>query len=84
MLRDGGLLAVEGFEGFFGEGFEGFFGEGIERLGFLGDRVLKGGEVGGEGDKEVGAFGENGFLRFEFVEELLDLCRHWRVLRLSS
>ncbi|KAG4955253.1 hypothetical protein JHK87_040847 [Glycine soja] len=56
MLRDGGLLAVEGFEGFFGEGFEGFFGEGIERLGFLGDRVLKGGEVGGEGDKEVGAF----------------------------
>ncbi|KAG4964153.1 hypothetical protein JHK82_040815 [Glycine max] len=67
MLRDGGLLAVEGFEGFFGEGFEGFFGEGIERLGFLGDRVLKGGEVGGEGDKEVGAFGENGFLRFEFI-----------------
>lgn len=52
MLRDGGLLAVEGFEG--------FFGEGIKILGFLDNGVLEGGEVGGEGGEEVGAFGENG------------------------
>ena len=46
--------------------------------------MLEGGEVGGEGGEEVGAFRQNGFLRFEFVEELVDPRRHWRVLRLSS
>lgn len=46
--------------------------------------MLEGGEVGGEGGEEVGAFRQNGFLRFEFVEELVDPRRHWRVLRLLS
>lgn len=63
-LQDEGLVEVDKFEG--------FFGKGIERLRFLSDRVLEGGKVGGEGGEEVGAFGENGFLRFEFIEELVD------------